>query len=148
MGLYGGGSKWSSFFWGIAPPKFDNRGDSWLIDSRGNYQLDNEGKLVRDPTVATRCRIRLSTRRGQFALDPELGSRLHEIQITKNADRQILDAVTEALEPLIDDGSILSFAIDTQADLSRIYARITVEVPGASGRDVIPLGPFQVGAEG
>jgi phage gp46-like protein len=90
-----------------------NEGEGWLINDDGDYETTADGRWKRDPTIATRCRVRLKTRRGDWFADPTLGSRLHTLRTTKNAFRLARDYVLEALAPLVSEGAIR--AIDVQA---------------------------------
>lgn len=81
-----------------------------LMNAQGDYEVSG-GRLVRDYTVSSRCRMRLSARRGQWAYDPDFGSRLHEVKAIREARRMALPIVVEALQPLIDEGSILGVTL-------------------------------------
>jgi len=123
-------------------------GPGWLIEpgSPGDYVINSDKTLRRDRTVQTRCFLRIATRRGSYPLDPDFGSRLHLIEITKNADRQVRDAIFEALEPLIDDGSILDVSTEVEAELNMIKARVVVMVPGDTEGGTLTVGSFPIGA--
>ena len=131
-----------------------NPGDGWLIapGSPGDYEINTDKTLRRDRTVQTRCFLRLATRKGSYSIDPEFGSTLHLIQITKDSDQQVRDAVTDALEPMIDDGSILSIVIEVDSvpesidELNVIKARVSVMVPGVTETETITVGDFPIGA--
>ena len=131
-GLLWGGATWGSTLWGVGGLG-SGAGDGWLILPDGNYRISGSGHLVRDATIATRCLIRLKTRRGSWFADPELGSRLHEIAITKDAERAVWDAAQEALQPLIDDG-VLEAIDQIEVDTSRpnvVIAHIALRLPSA-----------------
>lgn len=147
-GQWGNGA-WGSFVWGNESQP--NVGNGWLIQIQGkavDYVKTTDGHLCRDPTLRTRCLIRLMTRRGEWFGDPELGSLLHTIQHLKNADAQVARHVAQALQPMIDDGSINKVTIVelvTDFDTGTIAAHIEVE---AAGGDIVPLGdlPLESGA--
>jgi phage gp46-like protein len=90
----------------VTPAAEVNEGEGWLINDDGDYETTSDGRWKRDPTIATRCLIRLKTRRGEWFADPTLGSRLHTLKNTKNAFRRAKDYVLEALAPLVSEGAI------------------------------------------
>jgi phage gp46-like protein len=110
-----------------------NVGYGWLINDDRNYELTDDGKLARDPTLSTRCRIRLLTRRGEWFADPELGSLLHTIQHMKNIRATVKRMSQQALQPLIDDGEILAVdLVDVVQRTTTFFAVIEIAVPGGS----------------
>lgn len=129
-------SRWGIGVWGLFRWGQDssNSGDGWAIGPAGDYRMFGS-QLRRDPTIETRCRIRLMTRRGEYFDDVELGSRFHEIKILKNAESQLADMAQLALQPMIDDGSILSIeTTSVEVDQVRgiLLGNIIVNVPGDS----------------
>jgi len=76
------------------------------ISDNGDFELDENGHLRIDDSIETRCRIRISTKRGHW-LNTEIGSRLHEVRLLKHSDNKIKDAIREALQPLIDSGEVV-----------------------------------------
>lgn len=61
--------------------------------------------------------LRLDTPLGSYWADPELGSRLHELQREKDVSRVYLLAAQysrQALQPLLDDGRAQSVAVSTK----------------------------------
>jgi phage gp46-like protein len=121
-----------------------NVGYGWLINDDRDYQLTDNGLMVRDPTLSTRCRVRLLTRRGEYFADPNLGSLLHTIKITKNAEPKIRRFSQQALQDLIDDGEILAVELVRviKRDLT-LFAELTVKLPSGS---VLPLSEIPLGA--
>lgn len=107
-------------------------------------QLTADGKIRREDTIATQCRIRLTTRRGEYFADPSIGSRLHLIKITKNAGRQVTDAVREALEPLRLSGQIVSASTPTiEVDHASGIIAFVLEIQIPGDPDIVPVGRFQ-----
>lgn len=137
---------WGGATWGQQPTRaVDRGGDGYLLDDSGSYAFDSYGHIMRDPTVATRCRIRLRTRRGEWIFDPTLGSRLHTIQTTKGASGKARQYIREALKPLLDEGAILAIDVgdvETSDSAGLLAVRVAVTVPGEGVQSLglIPLG--------
>jgi phage gp46-like protein len=109
-----------------------NVGYGWLINDDRDYEI-NDGLLVRDSTLKTRCRIRLLTRRGQWVADPDMGSLLHTIKITKDIEPTVLRMARSALQPLIDSGEILAVNLtDVIQRVTSFVATIEIVTPGGS----------------
>jgi len=118
-------SSWGSMIWGVDLWELDsatsrednpgNQGESWLVTDQGDLQVNADNQLQRDQTLTSRCLLRLRTRRGSWFDDSEFGSRIHEIQIDKGAQRLLQDAITEALEPLVDSGELLTIEVATES---------------------------------
>ncbi len=118
-------------------------GDTFLVGDDKDLVVNRHGELERDALPRSRCLARILTRRGKWALAPNFGSRLHEIQITKGAYRRARDAIEEALKPLLDEGAIKAVRVEpiTDVDGSHIVAvEAFVSVPGDLG--VQSLGEF------
>jgi phage gp46-like protein len=82
--------------------------DIFIDPLSGDYILD-QGALGRDPLggLANAAYIRLTTPLGSYWADPQLGSRLHELQREKDVARVGVLArqyALAALKPLQDDG--------------------------------------------
>lgn len=122
------------------------KGTDFFSDALGNNDINDDGHLVRDATVASRCRRRLMIRRGEWVGDPDLGSRLHEITTTKQAQREAEGIIREALQPMIDDGSITEIIVgeDLVIDHAKGHVGIFVEIVVA-GDEQVPLGTFLLG---
>ena len=130
----------------IAKPKIANPGEGWFLDENGDNKKTPDGRLLRDPTVHTRCVIRLKVRRGQWALDPAFGSRLWEIDTTTDVKRKAQAAIEEALQPEIDNGSIVDVlvgAVQTDHENGFVYIPVEIYPTGADGS--LFIGRFLVG---
>jgi len=114
------------------------------ISDAGDFELDDDGHLLTDDTIETRCRIRLQTHRGQW-LDKDIGSRLNEIKLLKHAERKMKDAIREALQPLIDSGEIVELRLsEAVTDSINGLAAIAVEIV-VPGDDLVDLGLIPIG---
>lgn len=116
----------------LSPPSAEAR--PYCIDhgDRKGMSLDSNGLLVRDYSVASRVRMRLLTKRGHWALHPDMGSRLHELT-TRELRSKAQAVVTEALQPLIDEGEIVGItigAIDIDEVTGYGAVEVTFTVPG------------------
>lgn len=144
--------KWGAMLWGrLSYGQQQNEGDDWLACSTYedgvDYRLTADGDLLRDPDVHTKCLIRLMTRRGEWFADPDLGSRLHTLQITKNAEAAAVGMVREALQPLLDNGQIATIEFGefvTNAIAGSFFAEIRITPSGHRAPVTItdvPVGP-------
>jgi phage gp46-like protein len=119
-------------------------GPGWFLNTDGDNVI-TDYDLLRDPTgIITRATIRLRVRRGSWIGDKDIGSRLHEIDNTAAARRELADVIREALQPLIDDGSIADVVVG-EIEVSELDGRAAAEVGlVTSSQDVLPLGliPF------
>lgn len=123
----------------------ESGGFGWLINPESDYELTALGLLRRDPTVATRCLIRLKTQRGKWVLNPDFGSRFHTITILKGSEAKAQQFAQEALQPMIDDGSILAVnvvRVVLDHDVGGMVANIEIALPGSQ---VTPLGDVELG---
>lgn len=139
-----GAMVWGSDVWG--GPIDDNAGSDIYAGTDGDKQILANGQLRHDATIASRCLRRLKTRRGQWVGDANFGSRFHEIEITKGADKLVDVYAKEALQPLVDDGLIDSITTEIIVfDPARgmIAARlfVTLTADGA----IVPLGEITLG---
>lgn len=101
--------------------KFQN-GDL-VIGSRGvPATVDGAEELLQQ------ARIRLQAHRGRFSLDPELGSSLYQLDLSR-ADLQTVEArIREALAPLPEiELSGLSQNVDARSGQIRIRAELSVK---------------------
>jgi phage gp46-like protein len=115
-----------------------------LIGDDRDYATTS-GLLDRDLTIASRCRARLLTRRGQWAPDMTLGSRLHTIKLLKGAGQKAMDCIEEALADMIESGeivSILPLEIVEDHRTGALGVRVEVALPRAQ---VVPLGVLPLG---
>lgn len=116
------------------------RGPDWLASATGSNTLTGRGRLQRDETIASRARRRLMTRRGEWFADTDFGSRLHLLPSMKDAQRRVEDIMLEALQPMIDDDSVLEIIV---GELSADYDRGALGVPVTlvvAGEQQVPLG--------
>ncbi len=121
--------------------------DEWttLISDRKDLELDDSGLVKRDLTVASRCRARLTCRRGEYLFDPTMGSRLHTIRTIRQAEQEASAMVEEALEPLIQEGAILGSEI-TAFEADHIYGIVALSVQiQVDGESAIDLGLIKTG---
>lgn len=94
--------------------------------------VDEYGQLVQDQTVASRVRFRLLCHRGQWWADSEVGSHLHELQTLKDARARCQAIVDEALQPLVQEGAVLSTQVASVAqdpETGLLAADIVITVP-------------------
>lgn len=92
-----------------------------LIDPvTADYQFANGG-IVRDPAngLANAVYLRLETPLGSYWADPQLGSRLHELQREKDKARVATLAVQyakSALQPILDEGRASAIEVTAERD--------------------------------
>jgi len=86
--------------------------------------------------------------RGKWAADSNFGSRLYELARAKNTFRMravIADMITEALQPLINDGSVSEPVVIVEREVGRIVVEATVtDLQTDEEIDLTSLLPFQV----
>lgn len=102
-------------------------------------------ELLRDYTIASRCRFRLTCRRGHWWADPAIGSNLHLLKSLGQARAEAEKFCTEALQDLIDDGEIASIAlleIEEDPVVGWIALHLEITVPGGTTVDLglVPVG--------
>lgn len=124
-----------------------NDGPGFLYDAHGNLDTDGVGRLVRDETgIVSRAIARLKIRRGQWIGDANMGSRLHQIETTAEFRRRAEDVIREALQPLIDEGSIQDVVVgEPEVDETRAYAAAQVWIV-VDDEDIRPLGLISFGS--
>lgn len=123
-----------------------NLGTGWYINSDGDNETTNDGRLKRDNTILTRALIRLKVRRGQWTLDPNFGCRVWTIETTKNAGRLAETYIREALQPMIDDGSIDTITVGNvkvREPDGGLYVEIGILPVGAA--NTVSLGRLSLG---
>jgi phage gp46-like protein len=124
------------------------KSDSWikaLVDRYPTEAWVPNGLLARDDTIASRCRARLLTRRGQWAPDRTLGSRLWEIKLLKHAGQKAMIAIEEALADMIVGGEIDSInplEIVEDYRTGALGVRVEIVLPN---EQVVPLGLLPLG---
>jgi phage gp46-like protein len=94
--------------------------DAWINPETRDYERTTApvGSLVRDPAngLANAAYLRLMTPLGSWFGDITLGSRLHELQRSKDlprVERLALQYARTALQPLLNDGRAKSIDIST-----------------------------------
>lgn len=121
--------------------------DAWINPVTGDYTLDM-GAATRDPAggLGNAVYLRLMTPLGSYWADPELGSRLHELQRTKDLSRIAILArqyAEQALAPLIADGRASAIEVTTERALpGRLSLQIVVTA--ASGERLTFVHPVKV----
>jgi phage gp46-like protein len=119
-----------------------------LIDPVSRDYIILAGSPVRDPGagLANAVYLRLSTPLGSYWADPTLGSRLHELQRSKDVPRIAVLAkqyAEQALAPLITDGRATQIDVTTeQPGNGRLH--LLIEVTAASGQRQTFLYPVKV----
>jgi len=139
-------SSWGSMIWGVSLWELDdasgrednplNLGESWLVTDQGDLLINSSNQLARDPTLTSRCLNRLRTRKGSWFADTEFGSTIHLIEIDKGAPRLLRDAITQALEPLVDSGEILSLDLVVESFIPErgfIAGQVSIVAPVVAG---------------
>ena len=85
---------------------------------------------------------------GEWAADPEYGSRINELLRSKNSFRTpavIKDMVDEALHVLIEDARITAPEVVVERDVSRVLIEVTVvDLQSGETIDITSLLPFTV----
>ncbi len=98
------------------------------ILENGDYVLGERGLLLEakgSRELVEQALIRLKSRKGGFALDPEIGSTLHQIPLAE-ADSSLIEAVfCEALAP-IPEVQVASVTKTTETDGVHIQAKLQV----------------------
>lgn len=129
----------------VVTPIHPGRPYNLMINDAGDLEVDDNGQLMRDYSVATRARIHLMCRRGEYWADPTMGSRFHLLKLLKDARAKVQSYAEEALEPLVRDGSIIGVEatdVEELVETGQLAARIAITV--AEGEAVqlglIPLG--------
>jgi phage gp46-like protein len=116
-------------------------------DSKHNSLTeDGTGELIRDYTVASRARFRLTCRRGHWWANIDVGSLFHELNTLGQAQRQAQAFAQQALQDLIDAGEILSVTVtEIEEDPvdGTLKARVEIEIPEG---EAVDLGLIPVGA--
>ncbi len=118
----------------ITPPSAETRPYCLDLSDKKTLSLDSQGQLVRDFTVASRARMRLTAKRGQWPYDPNLGSRFHQLT-TRELRTKALGVAIEALQPLIDEGAITDVAIGAisiNETTGACALEVTITVPRSS----------------
>ncbi|MEW9901069.1 phage GP46 family protein, partial [Chitinivorax sp. PXF-14] len=109
--------------------------DAWIDPASGGYQLQN-GAPLRDMAagLANAVYLRLMTPLGSYWADPQLGSRLHELQRHKDVGRVAMLArqyAEQALAPLLADGRATAVAVESERPGNgRLHLRITLTTAG------------------
>lgn len=116
-------------------------------DSKHNSLTeDGTGELIRDYTIQSRARFRLTCRRGEWWANSKVGSLFHTLNTLGQAKRQAQAFAQQALQDLIDADEILSVTV-TEIEENPIdgtlLARVQIEVPEG---EAIDLGLIPVGA--
>ncbi len=110
------------------------------------------GAAVRDPAggLGNAVYLRLMTPLGGYWADATLGSRLHELQRSKDLARVALLArqyAADALQPILDDGRATSIEIDTARsvnDGATGRLDLSIVVTAANGRRLTFQHPVKV----
>lgn len=110
----------------------EHHGKVWNLTDEGDFTILEDGSIEKGDSIVQRACLRLRTRRGEWIGDPNFGSRLHEIHITKNAGRKVRDYVLEALDPLLSEGSILDVQTEVVSPRSGVLG-ILITIVLASG---------------
>lgn len=103
----------------------------WSIGDSKDLDIDS-GMVVRDTSIISEVRFRLTCRRGQWWVDKKIGSRLHEIKTSKNAKTRVAQYVKEALAEMLRDKRISSISVEDVSFDSKtgsMYIAIVIETP-------------------
>lgn len=120
--------------------------DAWINPVTGDYVLE-KGAATRDPAggLGNAVYLRLMTPLGSYWAEPDLGSRLHELQRMKDLSRTAILArqyAEQALAPLIADGRALAIDVTTERLPGRLSLQIVVTA--ASGERLTFVHPVKV----
>lgn len=130
----------------VTTPDYPGRPYGLLVNDAGDLEVDDYGQLMRDYSVATRARIHLLTRRGEYWADPTMGSRFHLLKLLKDARAKVQAYAEEALLPMVRDGSIISVEateVEELVETGQLACRIAITV--AEG-EAVQLGLIPLGA--
>lgn len=139
---------WGVDTWGAVAARTQHPTDAeYCLDiSDGKRNTLSNRELLRDYSVASRVRFRLTCRRGQWWADAEIGSRFHEINTLGNAQVQAQKFCEEAVQDLIDDRELLAITVtEIREDPIRgtLEAAVVLDVPEG---ETINLGLIPIGA--
>lgn len=100
-----------------------------LIDPTTGAYVESGATLLRDPAngLANAVYLRIATPLGSYWADPTMGSRLHELTREKDVprvERLAKQYCEQALQPLLDDGRVLSLNVATQRKPGRLHVRV------------------------
>ena len=102
----------------------------------GDYCFDERGRLLEargDEALLEEAIVRLRARKGRFPLDPELGSRLYELDLNTAGPAEAEALVAEALAPM--NGVELT-GVETNTDPAAGRLSLTVRLR-IKGRDAV-----------
>lgn len=111
--------------------------DALIDPATGDYSLSG-ADIARDPAngLGNAVYLRLMTPQGSYWADPEMGSRLHELQREKDVRRVAVLAkqyAENALQPIVADGRAKTVDVTTcHAETGRLYLRIEVVASNGS----------------
>jgi phage gp46-like protein len=116
-----------------------------ISDEKDNT-LTADNELLRDYTIQSRVRFRLTCRREQWWADKDMGSRLYTLNTLGQAQAQAQQFCEEAVQDLIDDGELLAITvteIEEDPIAGTLLAAVQLDVPEG---EAIDLGLIPVGA--
>lgn len=125
--------------------------DAWIDPATGDYALTDSAPK-RDPAggLANAVYLRLMTPVGSYWADPLLGSKLHQLQRTKDLARVEILArqyAEQALAPILADARATAIVVTTQrvkaADATG-RLNLLIEVTDAGGKRLTFTHPVQV----
>lgn len=110
------------------------------------YELDLVPNIINDISIvagdseyAQIVLFRLLIPRGQYSLNPTLGSDLHLLKQAKSTgitQRQIENIVLDALEPEVLAGNLENIQVSTTRDHDTIKVKVTMDIVNGSTFDV------------
>lgn len=148
-------SQWhGADFWGAPPipaiPRVldnDREAEYCLDISDDKHNSLTDGfELLRDYTIQSRVRFRLTCRREQWWANADVGSRLYTLNTLGQAQIQAQEFCEEAVQDLLDRGELISITVTevTQDPIAgTLQAAVVLEVPDG---EAIDLGLIPVGA--
>lgn len=96
----------------------------------GDYVSDGAGGYETTTDASTAMYHQIRGNLGQWAGDPKAGSRLHEFDRAKSfvsrTEREIVDAIDQALKPLVDASLITAPEHVTERTTDRVVTETTV----------------------
>lgn len=116
------------------------------ISNSKDLVVTTSKKLSRDTSLASRCRFRLTCKRGLWVHDANIGSQFYKLRTLKEAKRNAQKYAQEALQDLIDDNLIKSVEVDAiEQDYTNGTTNISVTIEQVDGERMV-IGNLKVGS--
>lgn len=123
----------------------DNRTYCFKITDSGDNEIGDNGEIVRDYSIASRCRFLIKCKLGEWWAGATTGSKLSTLRYFKDAEVKVQSYIEEALKPLMDEGSVISVELgefEKDYDKQAFQTEVIVNVPND---EAVELGFFNVG---